>query len=380
MSWQLALGVARRRAGAGEGVELVPARVEQGVPRAARARRRHAHARSRRAWPACASCRRSTRRTCSAAGSGRRTSASSETQPARRTDHRQVHDDHRAGPGRRDRADPVLRRLAHRPGRRHRRDARRVRAVPPEPVRADPADEPAVQHDAGGGRGAAEAVRAARRGRRRSTSGPARSTSRPTGALEVDDVVVPLRQRSARARRRVARRRAGPAHRARRPDRCREVDARQADGAVLRPGRRARSATAASTCATRRCTRCGERIVVVPQEGFLFGGTIRDNLLIARSGRDRRRRSTRRSTRSTSAIASPRSPTGSTPRCTNAGANFSAGERQLVSLVRAALADPAVVVLDEATSSLDPGTELLVEHALERLMEGRTVVVIAHRL
>ena len=62
------------------------------------------------------------------------------------------------------------------------------------------------------------------------------------------------------------------------------------------------------------------------------------------------------------------------------GANFSAGERQLISLVRAALADPAVVVLDEATSSLDPGTELLVEHALERLMEGRTVIVIAHRL
>ena len=62
------------------------------------------------------------------------------------------------------------------------------------------------------------------------------------------------------------------------------------------------------------------------------------------------------------------------------GANLSGGERQLISLVRAALADPAVVVLDEATSSLDPGTERLIELALERLMEGRTVVVIAHRL
>ena len=51
-----------------------------------------------------------------------------------------------------------------------------------------------------------------------------------------------------------------------------------------------------------------------------------------------------------------------------------------MSLARAALADPSVLVLDEATSSLDPGTELLVEAALERLMEGRTVVVIAHRL
>src|SRR5690606_18984979 len=62
------------------------------------------------------------------------------------------------------------------------------------------------------------------------------------------------------------------------------------------------------------------------------------------------------------------------------GANFSAGARQLVSLVRAALADPGVIVLDEATARLDPGTELVVERALERLMEGRTVVVIAHRL
>src|SRR5205085_10205908 len=62
------------------------------------------------------------------------------------------------------------------------------------------------------------------------------------------------------------------------------------------------------------------------------------------------------------------------------GSRLSAGEKQLVSLARAALADPAVLVLDEATSSLDPGTELLVEEALERLMRGRTVVVIAHRL
>ena len=62
------------------------------------------------------------------------------------------------------------------------------------------------------------------------------------------------------------------------------------------------------------------------------------------------------------------------------GSSLSAGERQLVSLARAALADPAVLVLDEATSSLDPGTEVLVETALERLVEGRTVIVIAHRL
>jgi ATP-binding cassette subfamily B protein len=62
------------------------------------------------------------------------------------------------------------------------------------------------------------------------------------------------------------------------------------------------------------------------------------------------------------------------------GSRLSAGERQLVSLARGALADPAVLILDEATSSLDPGTEALVQRALERLLLGRTVVVIAHRL
>jgi ABC-type multidrug transport system fused ATPase/permease subunit len=62
------------------------------------------------------------------------------------------------------------------------------------------------------------------------------------------------------------------------------------------------------------------------------------------------------------------------------GSRLSAGEKQLVSLARAALADPALLVLDEATSSLDPGTEALVEGAVDRLLDGRTVVVIAHRL
>ena len=60
--------------------------------------------------------------------------------------------------------------------------------------------------------------------------------------------------------------------------------------------------------------------------------------------------------------------------------NLSGGQRQLIALARAALVDPAVLVLDEATSNLDPGTEAVVEHALETLMTGRTVIVVAHRL
>src|SRR3954452_17306718 len=62
------------------------------------------------------------------------------------------------------------------------------------------------------------------------------------------------------------------------------------------------------------------------------------------------------------------------------GSRFSAGEKQLVSLARAALVDPAVLILDEATSSLDSGTESLVEDALDLLTAGRTTIVIAHRL
>jgi ATP-binding cassette subfamily B protein len=122
-----------------------------------------------------------------------------------------------------------------------------------------------------------------------------------------------------------------------------------------------------------------KRMVVVPQEGFLFSGTIRDNLRIAKPDatddeilaalerydlRDR-----------IDSLAA-----GLDTEVQERGSNFSAGERQLISIARCALADPAVMVLDEATSSLDLGTELLIEQALDRLMEGRTVIVIAHRL
>ncbi len=122
-----------------------------------------------------------------------------------------------------------------------------------------------------------------------------------------------------------------------------------------------------------------QRIVVVPQEGFLFNGTIADNLRLASpqssdddllSALDRigvRRHFTDL-------------PDGLATEVRERGSRLSAGERQLVSLARAALVDPAILVLDEATSNLDPGTEAEVEAALERLMAGRTVVVVAHRL
>lgn len=122
-----------------------------------------------------------------------------------------------------------------------------------------------------------------------------------------------------------------------------------------------------------------ERIVVVPQEGYLFGGTIRDNVRMARSGAsDAEVDAALEAVGVRDRFASL--PEGLDTEVRERGSRLSAGERQLVSLARAALVDPAVLVLDEATSSLDPGTEAVVERAVDRLMEGRTVIVIAHRL
>ena len=121
------------------------------------------------------------------------------------------------------------------------------------------------------------------------------------------------------------------------------------------------------------------RIVVIPQEGFLFTGTIRDNLRLAKPDADDD--DVRAALDQLGLTARfERFRHGLETRVETRGTNFSAGERQLVSVARAGLLDPSVLVLDEATSSLDPGTELLLDRALERLMEGRSVVVIAHRL
>lgn len=122
-----------------------------------------------------------------------------------------------------------------------------------------------------------------------------------------------------------------------------------------------------------------QRIVVVPQEGYLFGGDIIENIRIARpSASDD---DVRRALSDIGALERFESfPDGLATEVRERGSRLSAGERQLVSLARAALVDPGVLVLDEATSNLDPGTEAVVERALERLMRDRSTVVVAHRL
>jgi ATP-binding cassette subfamily B protein len=120
-------------------------------------------------------------------------------------------------------------------------------------------------------------------------------------------------------------------------------------------------------------------VCVVPQEGFLFAGSIRDNVRVGRDdATDAEVDAALAAVGALDRFASLQEGLDTPVR--ERGSRLSAGEKQLVSLARAALADPEVLVLDEATSSLDPGTERLVERALEVLMQGRTVIVIAHRL
>ena len=121
------------------------------------------------------------------------------------------------------------------------------------------------------------------------------------------------------------------------------------------------------------------RLTVVPQEPFLFEGSIAANLLFARPGL------TEADLLAAIDTLDLRDwldalPDGLATQVGQRGTQLSAGERQLVALIRASLVDPDVLVLDEATSSVDALTEVRIAHALERLAEGRTTIAIAHRL
>jgi ATP-binding cassette subfamily B protein len=122
-----------------------------------------------------------------------------------------------------------------------------------------------------------------------------------------------------------------------------------------------------------------DRIVFVPQEGHLFSGTIADNVRLARP--DASDEDVRAALASIGALERFSAlPDGLDTDVRTRGVRLSAGERQLVSLARVLLADPAMIVLDEATSSVDPGTERAVERAMATVSKGRAVVTVAHRL
>jgi ATP-binding cassette subfamily B protein len=121
------------------------------------------------------------------------------------------------------------------------------------------------------------------------------------------------------------------------------------------------------------------RVVLVPQEGFLFDSTLRAN---ARYGRLDATDDDIVTAVDQLGLADwlATLPRGLDTRVGQRGESMSAGERQLVALVRAHLADPDLLVLDEATSAVDPALEMRIARALERLTKGRTSVTIAHRM
>ena len=121
------------------------------------------------------------------------------------------------------------------------------------------------------------------------------------------------------------------------------------------------------------------QIAIVPQETVLFSGTIRDNIAYGRrDATDAQIEAAARAANADSFIQgfAKKYDTLIGER----GATLSGGERQRIAIARALLADPRILILDEATSSLDAASEALVQEALETLMRGRTTLVIAHRL
>ncbi|MFI5936600.1 ABC transporter ATP-binding protein [Actinoplanes sp. NPDC051494] len=121
------------------------------------------------------------------------------------------------------------------------------------------------------------------------------------------------------------------------------------------------------------------QIGVVPQEPFLFAGTLRDNIAFARPDATDAEIGAAVDAVGLRDLVE-RSPEGLLTPLHERGQSVSSGERQLLALARAFLAEPRVVVLDEATSSLDLRSELRVEAALDRLLDGRTAILVAHRL
>lgn len=120
-------------------------------------------------------------------------------------------------------------------------------------------------------------------------------------------------------------------------------------------------------------------VVMVTQENFMFGGSVADNIRFGRpAATDEEVRAAARAVGADGFIAAL--PEGYDTDVAKRGGRLSAGQRQLVAFARAFLADPAVLILDEATSSLDIPSERMVQRALETVLSERTAIVIAHRL
>ena len=121
------------------------------------------------------------------------------------------------------------------------------------------------------------------------------------------------------------------------------------------------------------------RIVVVSQDVFMFSGTLRSNIGLGDAALDDARIMAAARRVGADRVIAAR-PGGLDAAVLERGANFSAGERQLCAFARALARDPEILILDEATASVDPETERVIERGIGELMRGRTSIVIAHRL
>ena len=205
--------------------------------------------------------------------------------------------------------------------------------------------------------------------------GPA---ARPAGRADLR----PRRLLVRRGRAGAARPRPGrprrPDPRAGRHDRRRQDHARQAGHPLLRPvgGRVLLDGVDLRDLSDETLHRA---IVMVTQENYLFSGSIADNIRFGRPGAG-----IEEVVEAATALGADgfirELPEGYDTQVSNRGGLLSAGQRQLVAFARAFLADPAVLILDEATSSLDIPSERLVQRALRTILAGRTAVIIAHRL
>ena len=216
---------------------------------------------------------------------------------------------------------------------------------------------------------------------------PRRSPT-PTTPVQLDHVdgphrvrrrVLPLRARDAADRGPEPRREAGQHGGDRRPDRRRQDHAGQPAHAVLRDRRGQHHRSTGSTSRDLRRDDLRRIFGMVLQDTWLFDGTIRENIAYGRE--DATEEEILAAADAAHVDHFVRTlPDGYDTVLDDEASNISAGERQLLTIARAFLADPEVLILDEATSSVDTRTEVLIQQAMARLMKGRTSFVIAHRL